>query len=65
MAKRNLIASAATVEGIEREVRRFWASDRYSVDHETLRILHPEKDMNDVCRIVEHRGRFRFERVAV
>ena len=57
-----LLASAATLEGIEKAVREYWASDAYSVDPESLLILHPSKDMNAFARIVRARGRFRFER---
>jgi hypothetical protein len=56
-----LLASSGTIEGIEQMVRKFWLSDAYTVNRETLRIEHPTKDMNSKVRIVRKGRRYRFE----
>lgn len=58
-----LLASAPTVEGIERQIRRFWASDAYSVDPGTLQIVHSTRRVPDdyPYRVARVRNRYRFE----
>lgn len=60
MPKTNLLATAATVEGIEQMIRRCWYSDSYTVNRDTLAIEHPTKVPSG--HIVTRKGsRFRFE----
>lgn len=56
-----LLASAPTVAGIERQIRRFWSSDAYSVEPATLEITHPTRTVRDAYRVVHVRNRYRFE----
>lgn len=65
MQRWSLVGSSATLEGIQRIVREFWVSDKYTVDAETLCILHPTRDMsvqNTTTRVILKKGRYRFER---
>lgn len=58
-----LLASAPTLSGIEDSVNRFWCSDKYRVDPETLIITHPERAAPEGVRIIKKAGRYRFEMI--
>jgi hypothetical protein len=58
-----LLASAPSIDGIETLIRKFWYSDRYSVNRDTLAIEHPEREAPKAARVVKARGRYRFEMV--
>lgn len=58
-----LLASSNTIAGITQMVNKFWYSEAYTVDPTTLRICHPEKDVNAKVRIVKVKNRYRFESI--
>lgn len=58
-----LLASAASLAGIERAVNKFWCSDKYRVNPVTLAIEHPERVAPGGARVVMKGKRFRFEMV--
>ena len=56
-----LLASSPTLDGITGLLNRYYYSDQYSIDPETLKILHPTKDVNNSIKIVKKKGRYRLE----
>lgn len=58
--KPRLLATAATVSGIAEMVNRYWYSENYRVNPETLAIEHPEKTITGY-QIRLAKGRYRFE----
>jgi hypothetical protein len=59
-----LLASAGTIEDIEKLINRYWFSDVYTVNRSTLAIEHPEKLAPQGFRVIHKRGRYRFELLA-
>ena len=59
-----LLASAGTIEDIEKLINRYWFSDVYTVNRSTLAIERPEKPTPAGFRVIHKRGRYRFERLA-
>jgi hypothetical protein len=59
-----LLASAGTIENIETLINRYWYSTAYTVNRSTLAIQHPEKPAPSGFRVIEKRGRYRFELLA-
>lgn len=56
-----LLASSPTVEGIQRLINRFWVSEHYRVDPETLALSHTTGRAVPAGAAVEKRGtRYRF-----
>jgi hypothetical protein len=55
-----LLASSATVEGIQDMINRFWCSTAYRVDPETLVISHPDRSAPDHVRVERKGKRLRF-----
>jgi hypothetical protein len=58
-----LLASAASLAGIERAVNEFWCSTKYRVNPDTLAIEHPERPVPAGVRVVMKGQRFRFEKL--
>jgi hypothetical protein len=60
-----LLATSPTVEGIQHMVNRFWCSDEYRVDPQTLAISHPRNQIGSRGDFIirKSKGRYRFERV--
>lgn len=56
-----LLASSPTLPGITAQINKFWCSDAYTVNPETLAIEHPSKTVNPSVRVRLARGRYRFE----
>ena len=60
-----LLASSGSVEGIQGLINRFWATNRYTVDPQTLEIGHPDPDraasVRRRYRVTLRKGRYRFE----
>lgn len=62
--KPRLLASAPTIADIESVIGRFYYSDKYRVDPETLAISHPDKpEPPKGVRVVFKARRYRFEMV--
>ena len=61
MTKAKLLATSPTIEGITEMLNKYYYSEGYSVDPDTLRINHPTKDVNDEIQIVHKKGRYRLE----
>ena len=59
-----LLASAGTIEDIEKLINRYWYSTAYTVNRSTLAIEHPEKPTPAGFRVIQKRGRYRFELLA-
>ena len=59
--KNKLLATASTIQGITEMVNKYYYSEGYSVDPDTLRINHPTKDVNSKVQIVHKKGRYRLE----
>jgi hypothetical protein len=57
-----LLATAANVDGITEMVNRFWYSDSYRVNPDSLVIEHPSRTVTGY-RVRLLRGRLRFESV--
>jgi hypothetical protein len=57
---RVLLATAGTIENIEKLINRFWCSEYYAVNRETLAIEHPQIDTRGFT-VRLSRGRYRFE----
>lgn len=55
-----LLATSGTIDGIEKLIRRYWYSDAYSVNRETLAIEHPAR-VPEGFTVRLSRGRYRFE----
>lgn len=55
--------AAGSFEYVQRAIRRYWCSDNYSIDPETLRIMHPNKGMNGTHAVRRYRDGYVFERV--
>lgn len=60
MAKRKLLASSGTIEGIQKLVNQYWFANRYTIDPATLAIQHPDKVIQGYT-VSLVRGRYRFE----
>lgn len=60
--ERTLLATAGTIDGIQKMINKFWYSDRYTVNYETLAIEHPEKTPENYTVRLKA-GRYRFESV--
>lgn len=59
--KRVLLASSPDINGIQSCVNRYFYSDNYRVNRETLSVEHPSCPVSDLhIRLVK--GRYRFER---
>lgn len=58
--KAKLLATASTVDGITEMVNRYWYSDNYRVNPDTLEIEHPSKAVSGY-QIRLAKGRYRFE----
>lgn len=56
-----LLASAGTIEDIEKLINRYWFSESYTVNRSTLAIERPEKPTLAGFRVIHKRGRYRFE----
>lgn len=54
-----LIASSNTIEGLTTLINSYWYSTKYSVDPETLQIIHPEKEITGF-RVEKKGKRYRF-----
>lgn len=61
--KSNLLASAGTLQNIEGLINRFYCSDSYRVNPETLAIEHPSGRVPWGVRVVKKGRRYRFEMV--
>lgn len=61
MRRTNLLASAATVDGITAMVNRFYVSTAYTVDPTTLDIVHPDRPAPRGVRVIQKGKRYRFE----
>jgi hypothetical protein len=59
-----LLASAGTIEDIEKLINRYWFSESYTVNRSTLAIERPEKPTPAGFRVIHKRGRYRFELLA-
>ena len=59
-----LLASAGTIEDIEKLINRYWFSDVYTMNRSTLAIERPEKPTPAGFRVIHKRGRYRFELLA-
>ena len=57
---RVLLATAGTIENIEKLINRFWCSESYTVNRETLAIEHPAR-VPAGFSVALSRGRYRFE----
>ena len=59
--KSTLVASSTTIPGIVKAINEFFFSTSYTVDPESLEILHPTKNLGQWYRVRLHRRRYRFE----
>jgi hypothetical protein len=57
----NLIASAASIDNLTKLINRYFYSESYSVNKETLKIEHPTKPIPEGFRVVKQGKRYRFE----
>ncbi|PWC91942.1 hypothetical protein [Azospirillum sp. TSO5] len=56
-----LLASAPSIRQIEESINKFWCSDKYRVDPETLEITHPDRKTPEGVRVIKKGKRYRFE----
>ena len=61
-----LLASSSSVEGVQGCINKFFISENYLVDPESLKISNPElPDKNfDNFRVIKKRNRYRFEHLS-
>jgi hypothetical protein len=59
-----LLASAGTIEDIEKLINRYWYSTAYTGNRSTLAIEHPKKPTPAGFRVIHKRGCYRFELLA-
>jgi len=56
-----LLASADTIEALEKLINRYWFSEFYRINRETLAIEHSQVQPPEGYRVVLKKGRYRFE----
>jgi hypothetical protein len=61
--KATLISSSPTLSGAVKAINEFFFSTSYTVDPESLEILHPTKNIGQWYRVRLYRGRYRFESI--
>lgn len=65
MAKKQILSSSPTIEGIEKQINSFFYSLNYSVNKETLKIENTTKNtdtLNTQYFVIFKRGRYQFFR---
>lgn len=62
-AKDKLLARAGTIEGLEKLINRFWYSEGYRINRDTLAIENDSRTPPEGYRVTSHGGAFRFWQV--
>ncbi len=60
LLKVHLLASSGSIKGIQELINRYWYSEKYTINPETLAIEHPTR-VPEGYRVTYVRGRYRFE----
>lgn len=63
MAKKQILSSSPTIQGIEKQINSFFYSLNYSVNKETLKIENTSKntdELNNQYFVIFKRGRYQF-----